>query len=269
MMDSQADSNEKYPVIIEMKGIEQSYGKVEVIKDFNLVIRDRPEQGQFRVILGPSGCGKSTVLRYLAGLQKPTAGEVLLKGKLRSERDRIGMVFQRYSPLPWFTVLENVELGLRFKNMSAKERREKALEMLSLVDLSDHIHKYAQYPILSGGQLQRVAIATALLANSEILLMDEPFGALDPKTRQKMQELVASLWMKMESMDIDMTVLFVTHDISEAVYLADVIYIMGGKPAKIVERIPVNFPPARPPSLKKDPLFISMVQSIEEKMMSI
>ena len=263
--------NEQYPTVIDMKNIEQSYdnGKVQIIKDFNLTIRDRPEQGQFRVILGGSGCGKSTVLRHLAGLQKPSGGEILLKGKPRTEADRIGMVFQKYSSLPWMTVLDNVALSLKIKGVKRLEARQKALEMIELVGLSDHIHKFAQYPTLSGGQLQRVAIARSLLANPEILLMDEPFGALDPKTRQKMQELVATLWCKMESLGIDMTVLFVTHDISEAVYLADVIYIMAGHPAKIVDRIPVDFPVVRPLALKKDPKFTSLVQTIEEKMMTL
>lgn len=263
--------NEAFPVVLEMKNICQSYdnGKVEVIKDFNLTIRDRPEQGQFRVILGPSGCGKSTVLRHIAGLQTPTSGEVVLKGKPRTESDRIGMVFQKYSSLPWLTVLDNVALSLRLKGVSKTESRKKALEMIELVGLSEHIHKYAQYPTLSGGQLQRVAIARSLLANPEILLMDEPFGALDPKTRLKMQELICSLWVKMESLGIDMTVVFVTHDITEAVYLADVIYIMGHAPAKIVERIPVDFPVHRTADLKRDPRFIQLVQQIEERMMSI
>lgn len=263
--------NEQYPIIIDMKNIEQSYdnGKVQVIKDFNLTIRDRPAQGQFRVLLGSSGCGKSTVLRHLAGLQKPTSGEILLKGKPRTDSDRIGMVFQKYSSLPWLSVLDNVELGLKFKGVPAKERREKSLIMLEHVGLTEHAHKFAQYPLLSGGQLQRVAIARSLLTNPEILLMDEPFGALDPKTRQKMQELVATLWTKMESLGIDMTVIFVTHDITEAVYLADVIYIMGGSPAKVVERVPINFPPDRPPALKKDPEFIRQVQRVEEIMMRL
>ena len=170
-----------------------------------MCIRDRPEQGQFATILGPSGCGKSTVLRYVAGLQDPTDGQVLLKGNPVGKDNRVSMVFQQYSSLPWMTVLDNVALALRYKGISKKERDEKALEMIELVGLAGHENKFAQYPTLSGGQLQRVAIARSLLANPEILLMDEPFGALDVGTRLQMQDLLLQLWMKFHP-----TIIFVT-----------------------------------------------------------
>ena len=186
------------PNLIELKNIGQSYdgGNSYIIQNFNLLIEDKPAQGQFVVILGMSGSGKSTILRYIAGLQKPTSGDVFIHGKLRTDEDRVGMVFQQYSSFPWLTVLENVAIGLEFKGMPEKERNEKAMEMIELVGLSGHQNKYAEYPTLSGGQLQRVAIARSLLANSEILLMDEPFGALDIKTRIQMQDLLLSLWNK-------------------------------------------------------------------------
>jgi len=179
---------------------------------------------QFVAILGMSGCGKSTLLRFIAGLQKPTEGTVMIKGMEVDENMRASMVFQQYSSLPWMTVLDNVALALRYKGIGKKERNEKAREMLDLVGLSGHENKYAQYPTLSGGQLQRVAIARSLLANPEILLMDEPFGALDIKTRLKMQDLLSDIWRKFNS-----TIIFVTHDISEAVYLAESIYILKDK----------------------------------------
>ena len=131
------------------------------------------------------------------------------------------MVFQQYSSLPWMTVLENVGLALKFQGVSKDERNERAMELIRLVGLEGHEYKYAQYPTLSGGQLQRVAIARSLLASPEILLMDEPFGALDIKTRLSMQDLLTNIWHQFQS-----TIVFVTHDISEAVYLADDIYIM-------------------------------------------
>ena len=177
--------------IIALSNIQQSYdgGETFVLKDLDFLVEDKPAQGQFVVILGPSGSGKSTILRYIAGLQKPTAGEVLIHGAPISDGKRIGMVFQQYSSLPWMTVLDNVALALRYQGMGDKERREKAQEIINLVGLAGHEDKFAQYPTLSGGQLQRVAIARSLMANPDILLMDEPFGALDINTRLQMKFL--------------------------------------------------------------------------------
>ena len=221
--------------IIRLDGIGQSYdgGHSWIIKDLDLIVEDKPGQGQFIIILGMSGCGKSTLLRYIAGLQKPTEGFVYVNEKLVDKDTRISMVFQQYSSLPWLTVLENVALSLQFKGVAKKEREEKAMEMIQLVGLEGHQHKYAMYPTLSGGQLQRVAIARSLVANPTMLLMDEPFGALDVKTRMQMQDLLTSLWEKFHS-----TILFVTHDIGEAVYLGDDIYIM--KSAHLI--LPLIFP---------------------------
>lgn len=256
--------------IIELKGINQNYGQdKQIIKDLNYTIYDKPKQGQFVVVLGQSGCGKSTILRYISGLQKPSSGDVLLYGKPRTELDRVGMVFQKYSSLPWLSVLENVELGLKFKGINPKERKERAMHMLELVELQDHANKFAQYPSLSGGQLQRVAIARNLVTNSKLLLMDEPFGALDVKTRLKMQDSVLNIWNKLSESDEETTIIFVTHDISEAVYLADDIVIMGGKPANIVDHISVPFGPSRSRDLKDDIKFKDMVREIEEKMMKL
>lgn len=252
--------------IIELKDISQSYdgGKNWIIKDFNLLIEDKPAQGQFIILLGMSGCGKSTVLRYIAGLQKPTSGTVLIHDKPVEQNPPISMVFQQYSSLPWMTVLDNVCLGLVYKNVEEKERKRLAMEMIELVGLAGHENKYAQYPTLSGGQLQRVAIARSLLANPDILLMDEPFGALDITTRLQMQELLANIWNKFHT-----TVIFVTHDITEAVFLGDDIYIMKSAPSAIVEHIPVNLPLHRNREMKRDPKFLDIVRDVEDRMVKV
>lgn len=258
--------NTPLPDIIELKKINQYYndGKVHILQDLNLLIEDKPDTGQFIVILGPSGCGKSTVLRYVAGLQKPTNGEILIKNKARTDKDRIGMVFQQYSSFPWMSVLDNVALGLKFKGIDEKERNEKAKEMIKIVGLEGHEKKYAQYPSLSGGQLQRVAIARSLLVNPEIVLMDEPFGALDTNTRLRMQDFIIKIWEQVHP-----TIILVTHDISEAVYLADDIYIMSNPPSNFIEHIQVDLPFLRDRSIKRDPNFVDLVHYIEDKMMKM
>jgi len=258
--------NTALPDIIELKGIDQTYdkGKSFIIKDLNFLIEDKPQQGQFVVILGGSGCGKSTLLRYISGLQVPSSGEILIKGKKITRESRVGMVFQKYSSSPWYTVLDNVALGLRYKGVPKKERYDRAREMISLVGLEGHENKYAQYPSLSGGQLQRVAIARSLVADPEILLMDEPFGALDTNTRLQMQDLLCKIWEKLQA-----TIVFVTHDISEAVYLGDEIHILRSNPAKIVERIQVGLPPKRDRSLKRERSFMNKVYEIEDAMVRV
>lgn len=258
--------NSENPNIIELKGMAQSYdgGKNYIIQDLDFLIEDKPNQGQFVVILGMSGCGKSTVLRYIAGLQEPTAGEILLNGKPRTEKDRVSMVFQQYSSLPWMSVLDNVALGLQYQGVGRQERRSKAMDMLIKVGLEGHESKFAQYPTLSGGQLQRVAIARSLLANPSILLMDEPFGALDINTRLQMQDLLADIWLEFRP-----TVVFVTHDIAEAVYLADDIYIMKHAPSQFVRRVHIDLPLVRTRELKRDPRFIELVQKVEDEMVAV
>lgn len=256
----------EWPNIIELRGIGQSYdgGNSWVIKDLDFLIEDKPGQGQFVVILGMSGSGKSTLLRYIAGLQEPTVGEVLVHGKSVAEGKRISMVFQQYSSLPWMTVLENVALALRYKGVSKSDRTDRAMEIIRTVGLEGHEKKYAQYPTLSGGQLQRVAIARSLIANPEIILMDEPFGALDIRTRIKMQDMLVSLWQKFQS-----TVIFVTHDIGEAVYLAQEIYILKAQPSRFVEHVHVDLPLDRGHETKRDPHFIELVHTVEDTMIRV
>lgn len=252
--------------IIELRGISQSYdgGKNWIIQNLNFLVEDIPDKGQFVVVMGMSGSGKSTLLRYIAGLQKPTQGEVLVKDKPVDQGNRVSMVFQQYSSLPWMTVLDNVGLALRYKGISKAERDERAMEMIRDMGLEGHEYKYAQYPTLSGGQLQRVAIARSLLANSEIILMDEPFGALDIKTRLQMQDLLSEIWRKFHP-----TVIFVTHDISEAVYLGDDIYILKSQPSTIVEHIKVDLPTERTRIIKRQAHYIELVHEVEDRMIKV
>ncbi|MCB9284352.1 MAG: ABC transporter ATP-binding protein [Lewinellaceae bacterium] len=254
------------PNIIQLRNVSQSYdgGQSYVLKDLEMLIEDKPDKGQFISILGASGCGKSTILRYIAGLQKPTEGEVLIHDKPITSENRVSMVFQQYSSLPWMTVLDNVALGLRYKGVDEKERNQRAMELIEMVGLAGHEKKFAQYPTLSGGQLQRVAIARSMIANPEILLMDEPFGALDINTRLQMQELLLDLWYKFHP-----TVIFVTHDISEAVYLGDDIYMMKKAPSRFVEHVVVDLPYERDREIKRQQHFMELVRDVEDRMLNI
>ena len=191
--------------------------------------------GEFTILLGPSGCGKSSLLQMIAGLVKPTEGIVLKDGVAVSSagRDR-GMVFQSYTSFPWLTVEENVLFGLKLKssnsNLSRRDMRVKVREIIELVGLTDSLRKYPKE--LSGGMKQRVAIARALANNPDVLLMDEPFGALDPHIRIKMQELMLEVERR-----VNTTIIFVTHDAREAVFLGDVIYISTIRPCFLKYRI--------------------------------
>ena len=252
--------------IIELRNIGQSYDSGEnwIIKNLNFIIEDKPAQGEFACILGMSGSVKSTLLRYIAGLQKPTEGEVFIHGKPVNSSERVAMVFQQYSSLPWMTVLDNVGLALKYKGVGKQERDEQAMEIIQKVGLDGHQHKFAQYPTLSGGQLQRVAIARSIIANPKVLLMDEPFGALDINTRLQMQDLLAELWL-----DFHPTVIFVTHDISEAVYLGDDIFILKSAPSHFVEHVKIDLPFHRNRETKRDPHFVELVHQVEDKMVAV
>ena len=260
--------------VIELRNISQWYTrengqKTVVIEGLNLLIEDVPKRGQFICLLGPSGCGKSTVLRYVAGLQKPSEGEVLLYGKPRNPADHVGMVFQQYSSFPWLTVLDNVTLALEIKGVPKKERKEQAMAYIQACELEEHADKYAQYPILSGGQLQRVAIARSLVSNPNLLLMDEPFGALDINTRLKMQDMLLTIWERLWHINDATTIVFVTHDIPEAVYLGTDIYIMQSNPGKIAHHMAIDLPFDKTRQVKRDPRFVQYVYNIEDKMMSL
>jgi NitT/TauT family transport system ATP-binding protein len=237
------------PLIVDFKNVTKTYDAgtrkaFTAIRDVTFSVEDLPGKGEFIGILGPSGCGKSTVLRLIAGLgpQHPaTSGTVLVNAQPVSAPgpDR-GFVFQDYSNFPHRTVLENVAFGLECAHVPEKERLAKAREWIAKVGLnpSKDADKYPHQ--LSGGMNQRVAIARTLIMQPKIILMDEPFGALDPTTRLKMQDLLVGLWRELEA-----TVFFITHDVPEAVYLGDRVYIFSKSPGTIVHQLQV-MPPDRP-----------------------
>jgi NitT/TauT family transport system ATP-binding protein len=205
----------------------------EAVRDVSLDVEDKPGVGEVIVFLGPSGCGKSTILKAVAGLLVPTKGEILVCGTPVTDvgRDR-GMVFQAYTSFGWLTVRENVEYGLRLRGVAKGERRARAQKYLAAVGLADFADRYPKD--LSGGMKQRVALARTLINQPRLVLMDEPFGALDPQTRWGMQGLLLDV-----SKTEDNTILFVTHDVSEAVYLADTVYVLSSRPARILHRVDV------------------------------
>ena len=256
--------------VINLQHIKQVYkGKKSdfvLFEDLNLDIKDLKHYGQFVSILGQSGCGKSTVLRYISGLQQPTEGKVLIYGKEKTEKDTIPMVFQQYSSLPWKTVLENIALPLLMKGKSKEESYERAYKMIKTVHLEGHENKWAKYPLLSGGQLQRVAIARNLIASPQILLMDEPFGALDIATRTNMQQTLLDIF---NNAKLDPTVVFVTHDISEAVLLSNRIYIMAANPGRVHTILDIDLPVHRDISVKKSEQLNEYVNFIDNLMTNI
>lgn len=230
-----------------------------VFKDFNLDIEDIKDRGQFITIMGKSGCGKSTLLRYISGLQEPTSGDVYIYGKKRTSKDRIPMVFQQYTSFEWKTVLQNVALPLILKGVPKNEANNRAMDMIKVVGLNGHEDKWAKYPILSGGQLQRVAIARNLVVNPQILLMDEPFGALDTVTRKQIQLFLRSIF---ENAKLDPTVVFVTHSESEAVFLSSDIFILGSEPANIRHHFQINLPEIRDESVRYSTEFTEYVNKL-------
>ncbi|MBH2031653.1 MAG: ABC transporter ATP-binding protein [Pseudomonadales bacterium] len=216
-----------------------------------------PDQ-QFAVIVGPSGCGKSSLLYLTAGLAEPSEGEIYVGGsKVDGPGVDRGMVFQGYTLFPWLTVRQNIEFGLRRRGLMSDEIRTIVEFYLGEVGLKKFAEHYPKQ--LSGGMMQRVAIARALANDPQILLMDEPFGALDSQTRLQMQQLLLQVWSNSKK-----TVVFVTHDIDEAILLADRIYVMGARPGRIKEVLDV--PIARPRSLDvvMEPEFIRMKRQILE-----
>jgi len=255
--------------IIEFKNIVQTYkGKkrgeiVTIFNDFNLQIEDIPNKGQSIAFMGESGCGKSTLLRYITNLSQPTSGQVLYKGRTLEKNDIVPMVFQMPSAIEHFTVLDNVALPLLINGVNKKEAREKAFEMLKIVGLEEHVSKWAKYPLLSGGQLQRIAIARSLVANPAILMMDEPFSALDSRNRKKMQLFLSDLFHKSELNNLNPTIVLVTHDAREAVYLADDIFILGSNPGHVKHHIKINLPD-RSEGVRRTPYFLNLVSQVED-----
>jgi ABC-type nitrate/sulfonate/bicarbonate transport system ATPase subunit len=252
------------PNVLELKGVGKSFvnpdGHVfEAIKDVSLTVRDEPGVGEFRVFLGPSGCGKSTILNIVAGLFSPTSGEALVRGlPVTGPGPDRGMVFQSYSSYPWLTVLDNVAFGLMLRGVPRRDREAAARNWIKKVGLEGTEKKYPRQ--LSGGMRQRVAIARTLAARPQIILMDEPFGALDVQTRLGMQNLINELWEEIEG-----TILFVTHDIAEAVYLADTIHILSAGPGTIVDEVTVDLPLHRTEDLKSTARFRELETIVLDK----
>jgi NitT/TauT family transport system ATP-binding protein len=195
-------------------------------------------QGRFVSLIGPSGCGKSTIFNIIAGLLEPTSGRVLIDGvDATGTIGRVGYMLQKDLLLPWRTVLDNVILGMEIQGVSLKTARERALPLLHRYGLSGFEYLYPN--ALSGGMRQRAALLRTLLFDTDVILLDEPFGALDAQTKLQMQEWLMQLWS-----DFGKTVLFVTHDVEEAIYLSDEVHVMGTRPGRIIETIPIAL--ARP-----------------------
>jgi ABC-type nitrate/sulfonate/bicarbonate transport system ATPase subunit len=240
--------------ILQVRGVERRFDTTLALQATDLDVAEN----DFITILGPSGCGKSTLLRIVAGLDRQTAGEVLLDGRRIDGpgADR-GMVFQSYTLFPWLTVRDNVCFGLRERGMGRAEQLAAANTFLAKVGLKGFENHYPKQ--LSGGMQQRVAIARALANGPRMLLMDEPFGALDHQTRELMQELLLGIWEEQKK-----TVLFVTHDIDEAVFMASRVVVMSARPGRIKLDRRVELPHPRHYSVKTTPEFVALKSELTE-----
>ena len=251
------------PDVVTFKKVCKSFGQGAeaklALQDISFTIEDLPNVGELITIVGPSGCGKSTLLRIIAG-RKPhfpaTSGEALVLAKPVKEPgpDR-GLVDQKYSMLPHLNVIENVAFGLKLRGVARSERRDRASDWITKVGLEGSEKKFPAE--LSGGMQQRVAIAATLILEPRILLMDEPFGALDPGIRLRMQELLIQLWNEQKS-----TVFVVTHSVEEAVYLGDRVFLMAPNPGRLVEILKVPRPAESPEESRRKPWFIDFCQAL-------
>ena len=256
-------SSQARPDVVVFKNVSKTFGTganaKPAIENVSFVVEDLPNIGELVTIVGPSGCGKSTMLRIIAGLKPhfpPTKGEVLVFGKpVQDPGPDRGLVDQRYSLLPHLNILENVAFGLKLKGAPGGERRDRAREWIKKVGLEGCETKYPSE--LSGGMQQRVALAATLILGPRILLMDEPFGALDPGIRLRMQELLLTLWKEQEA-----TVFLVTHSVEEAVYLGDRVFVMAAKPGRLVEVLKVPRPNESPEESRRKPWFINFCQAL-------
>lgn len=241
---------------IYVKNVEKVYhsakGDTLAMKDVNINVLEN----EFVCIVGPSGCGKSTLLRMVAGLDEITSGDIVIQDRkiIGPGADR-GMVFQAYTLFPWMTVAENIKFGLKIRKVPAKEQEEIVDKYLKVIKLEKFRNSYPKE--LSGGMKQRVAIARALANSPEVLLMDEPFSALDPQTKADMQLLMRQIWQVEKP-----TVLFVTHDIEEAVFLSSKIYVLTSRPGTVKKEVPVFLPYDRDLSLKDTEQFIKLRKEV-------
>jgi NitT/TauT family transport system ATP-binding protein len=250
------------PPVVETRDLSVRFGAATALHQVSIAVEDAPDRGEFIALVGPSGCGKSTLLNCIAGFQQPTSGSVLVDGRpvAGPGRDR-GFIFQQYSSLPHLDVLGNVRFGMDLDgHLAPGERRDRALALIEQVGLADHVRKFPHQ--LSGGQQQRVAIARSLALEPRILLMDEPFSALDEPTRLDMQQLVVELWHRIKP-----TVFCISHSVSEAVYLSERVWIFTHAPGQIAYDIRDCLPPTLgvpPLAAQEQPAFKEAVRAVTE-----
>jgi NitT/TauT family transport system ATP-binding protein len=265
--------------VVSFDHVTKRFGRYTAVRDVDFKIYDIADGGEFISVLGPSGCGKSTVLNMIAGFYPPTEGQVLVKGKpINGPGSDRGMVFQSYSSFPYLTIWQNVALGMMFKELNrpknpivglidrvigirgARRRalKEEAMHWVERVGLTGSQDKYPHE--LSGGMRQRVALARTLAVKPRVLLMDEPFGALDRVTRWEMQDLLISIWNEVEA-----TVFLVTHDLAEAVYLGDRVFVFSDAPGTLVEEVPVPRPDRPAAEMQRETEFNMIVNEISAK----
>lgn len=252
------DRLKERPIKMEVRGLHKTFassgGPVTALEDINFTLHRR----EFLSVIGPSGCGKSTLIRILAGLEIPSGGEVSVDGKVvRGPGADRGMVFQSYTLFHWLTVKQNVMFGLKIAGKSSNKAEAEAREWISLVGLERFENAYPNQ--LSGGMKQRVAIARALANQPKVLLMDEPFGALDAQTRANMQAYLLEIWR-----NVDVSIIFITHDLDEAIYLADRILVLKANPGRTDELIEVPVPRPRSTSQFLEPPFLATRKRLEE-----
>ena len=232
---------------IVFENVKKAYGKNVVVEDLCMEVKE----GERLILLGPSGCGKSTLLNIIAGLERPTSGRVCVKGKeVVNPGSERGVIFQQYALFPWLTVKKNVKFGLKLRGVKEPELSVIADKYIRLVGLEEFGDSYPKE--LSGGMKQRVAIARAYAVNPEILLMDEPFGALDAQTRTQLQTELLETWEK------EKTCFFITHDVEEAIILAQRVVIMSARPGRVKEIVPVNIPYPRTQETKMTKEFLDL-----------
>jgi len=246
---------------LRLEAVEKAYhtrtGRLRALGPVDLEL----SRGRFLCVLGPTGCGKTTLLRLIAGLEQPDAGRIRVLGGVPEVTRRIGYVFQQAALFPWLTVSENVQFPLRARGVGSGERRSRAAEMIGLVGLEGFESSYPHE--LSGGMQQRTALARALVVDPELLLLDEPFGSLDLRTGQELQERLRDIWRKRGS-----TLVFVTHRIEEAVYLASDLVVLGHRPGRVVRSQEVDLPTERDRlSDEFTELLVSLRRTFEELVM--
>jgi NitT/TauT family transport system ATP-binding protein len=242
---------------IEIRDVSVRFGRngrgTEAVSGISLEVKP----GDFVTVIGPSGCGKSTLLNIVAGFMKPTVGQALLDGTpiAGPGADR-GVVFQQYSLFPWMTVRKNVEFGLKMQGHSINACQSAARSLLGMAGLLQFENHYPDQ--LSGGMKQRVGIVRALATSPQVLLMDEPFGALDSQTRTVMQEILTNMWQQLR-----LSVLFITHDIEEAIFLSEKVYVMTARPGRIKAEITIPLPRPRTPEMMASPTFHALVRQLK------